>query len=89
MDAELRIHLEGMEQRLRDSIHESEARSKSHTETVETRLLNEFWKWGRTTDASYCQNSGVVAGLDVRVGVLEDRVAELERGDSAEPGRAS
>ncbi len=53
-----------------------------HTEEVETKLLREFWKWARTADARYRQNTGEVFGLNERVRLIEDRVAELERGSA-------
>jgi hypothetical protein len=64
MDAELKTHLEAMESRLQTKIAEVESglkdytderlkklelRLREHTETVETRLLSEFWKWARTS----------------------------------------
>jgi len=51
----------------------------AHTEEVETRLLTEFWKWARTSDARYRQSHSMVEAMDHRVQVVEDRVAELER----------
>ena len=94
MDAELKQHLEGMESRLTSRAEEtetrllthmeriareSEGRSRAYTEEVETRLLGEFWKWARTADARYRQNMSVVALLDDRVQLVEDRISELER----------
>lgn len=83
MDAELKSYLDGMETRLRahvdTAVTASEARSRAHTETVETRLLNEFWKWARTADARYNQHQAVVGGLDIRVRTIEDRLSDLER----------
>jgi hypothetical protein len=58
---------------------ESEGRSRAYAEEVETRLLGEFWKWARTADARYRQNMSVVALLDDRVQLVEDRISELER----------
>jgi hypothetical protein len=43
MDAELRTHLEEMEARLK-------AHTSLECEKVETKLLREFYKWGRTSD---------------------------------------
>lgn len=61
-------HLSKVEQRLRE-----------HTETVETRLLGEFWKWARTAEMRYNQVHATVNGVDQRLQVIEDRVAEVER----------
>ena len=52
---------------------------REHTETVETRLLGEFFKWARTSDLRYRQGHAVVGALDDRVQAAEDRIAELER----------
>jgi hypothetical protein len=90
MEQELKSHLEAMESRLnsradqaearlRAHVDQSEERSRSHTETVETRLLNEFWKWAKTADARYRQHQAVVGGLDIRVQTIEDRLSDLER----------
>ena len=43
MDAELKQHLENMEARLKTHV-------SAECEKVEAKLLNEFWKWGRTSD---------------------------------------
>jgi hypothetical protein len=68
-----------VESRLLAHIDQSEERSRSHTETIETRLLNEFWKWAKTADARYRQHQAVVGGLDIRVQTIEDRLSDLER----------
>jgi hypothetical protein len=52
---------------------------REHTETVETRLLTEFWKWARTSDARYRQSQDNVGALDERVRLVEDRIADIER----------
>jgi hypothetical protein len=70
MDAELVAYLDEMKRDLRQ-----------HAESVETRLLSEFWKWARTADARYRQHQVVVGGLAERVGLVEDRLADLERGN--------
>jgi hypothetical protein len=67
MDNELKQYLESMEVRLR-----------AHTEAVETRLLGEFWKWARTTDARYRQHQSTVTSLDERVALVEDRITAIE-----------
>jgi hypothetical protein len=67
MDEDLKAYLESMEARLRE-----------HTEAVETRLLSEFWKWGKTADARYRQHHSVVNGLDERVALVEDRITAIE-----------
>jgi hypothetical protein len=54
---------------------------REHTETVETRLLLEFWKWPRQADARYRQHHGSVTGLDERLMLAEDRITGVERGE--------
>ena len=81
MDNELREYLQAMEARLRDNAEQMETRLRDHTENVETKLLREFWKWARTADARYRENQGAVNGFAERLMIVEDRVAELERGD--------
>ena len=71
--------LVGLETRLLGEIQSSEERGREHTELVETRLLTEFWKWARTTEARYRQETSVVGTLNERVKMVEDRVSELER----------
>jgi hypothetical protein len=80
-ETEMRLgaHVDETETRLRALIEESEDRSRAHTEMVETRLLNEFWKWAKTADARYRQHQAVVGGLDIRVQTIEDRLSDLER----------
>lgn len=67
MDNELKQYLEAMESRLGGRIDAAEMRMREHTEVVETRLLGEFWKWAKTTDARYRQHQGTVTTLDERV----------------------
>ena len=64
---------------IRQEMGEMKRELREHTETVETRLLTEFWKWAKTADARYRQNQAVVGAMDDRVGAVEDRVSELER----------
>jgi hypothetical protein len=77
-EAVVREHTESMEVRLRDRIGAVEVRLREHTEAVETRLLGEFWKWARTTDARYRQHWGTVTTLDERVALVEDRITAIE-----------
>ena len=62
-----------------DKLRETREYVREQVDASETRLLGEFWKWARTTDARYRQHHGEVNGLAERVGIVEDRVAELER----------
>ena len=74
MDEDLKTYLEEMKRELRD-----------HTETVETRLLREFFKWARQADARYRQHHSTVLGLDERVALVEDRITAIESGEHRAP----
>lgn len=60
-----------------------EVRMKEHTATsireMETKVISEFWKWGRTAEARYRKDHEAVRNADERLVQIEDRVAELER----------
>ncbi len=49
------------------------------SEKVETALLSEFWKWGRTSDMRTRQAITDTGLLGERVLAIEDRVSALER----------
>lgn len=80
--AELKHDMSGVKQEIagiKQDMVSLEIRLREHTESVETRLLTEFWKWAKTSDARYRQGQAVVGALDDRVQAVEDRVADLER----------
>ena len=86
MDPELKAYLDHisrdmseMRREMKLEMGEMKREMMAHTEDVETRLLSEFWKWARTSDARYRQSHAVVEAMDHRVQAVEDRVAELER----------
>ena len=79
-EARMLDHMAATETRMFEHMAAMESRLREHVETVETRLLGEFWKWARTADARYRQHHGEVNGLIERVALVEDRIAELERG---------
>lgn len=47
MDAELKQYLEEMKAELKAHTDAAEQRMTAHTEHTETKLLTEFWKWGK------------------------------------------
>jgi len=69
--------------RLDSRITESEARLKLHVseeiERVETKLLAEFWKWGRSTEQKTRRLEFSDATTVDRLSNLEERVFTLER----------
>ena len=82
MDEQLKAYLDNLTLglvQLREELLQTKQELREHTESVETRLLGEFWKWARTADARYRQSTAIVGSLDDRVQAIEDRVADLER----------
>ena len=51
-------------------------------EKVETTLLKEFRKWARSFESRVRVNELTVAGLHERMGLIEERVGELENPSS-------
>jgi hypothetical protein len=72
MDAELKQYLEEMKAEL-----------KAQAERIETNLLTEFFKWGRTSDMRTRQALENVTAFNERLMAIEDRVTSLERKPAA------
>jgi CHASE3 domain sensor protein len=87
MKRELRADLAEMEtrimQRVDGRIDAVEERMKEHVsaacEKVETTLLREFQKWGRTSDLRTNQAINTSQSVSDRLLAVEDRVTALER----------
>ena len=58
---------------------ELRAHVSEECEKVETKLLGEFWKWGRTSDMRTRQALAESAALGERLLAVEDRITALER----------
>jgi hypothetical protein len=56
----------------------TELRLLERMEKVETTLLSEFRKWARSFESRTRVTELTVAGLHERMGLIEDRVSELE-----------
>ena len=82
MDQELKEYLGAMEARMDTKLETGlgalESRLKEHVETVETRLLSEFWKWARSADIKSRQQGEGIHALDQRLAVVEERLTILE-----------
>ena len=52
---------------------------RSEIESVETRLLSEFWKWGRASDQRVRRVEHSDATTIERLAAMEDRLFTLER----------
>jgi hypothetical protein len=91
MDTEFKTYLEGMEARSMDRVggrlDAVEERMKTHVtrscDDVITKLLAEFWKWGRTSDVRTRQALDNVAAVNERLMNVEDRITALERRGAA------
>ena|SRR5665213_2180710 len=89
LDMEGRLHkalhgeLDDMEGRLHKALHgEIEGlRSDVHRdiESVETKLLTEFWKWGRSSEQKMRRVEFSDATTVERLSILEERIFTLER----------
>jgi hypothetical protein len=71
MDSELKQYLDAIEQRLADRI-----------EAVETKLLTAFHDWARPVEIRL----RTLPMLEERLGLLEERVSKIERGDKPANG---
>ncbi len=87
MDTELRQYLDAMEQRLMDRLEGVETalehRLSERIEGVETKLLTAFHDWARPVEIRL----RTLPMLEERLGLLEERVSKMERGDK--PGNGS
>ena len=86
MEGRLTQRADGMEAhltRLTQQADEMEARLRAHTsqecEKVETSLLTEFWKWGRTSELRTRQSMETMTTINERLLNAEDRISALER----------
>ncbi len=74
MDAELKNYLEG---KFSDVRSEFEA-VRREIERTETRLLTEFWKWGRASDTRIRRVEHSDATTVERLASMEERLFTLE-----------
>jgi len=87
MDEDLKQHLDAMEARLMERlagrIDAVEDRIKDHISRsdhdLETKIITEFHKWGRTSDMRTRQAITDVGLLGERMLAVEDRISALER----------
>lgn len=76
MDEELKQHLDGMKAELKAHVSES-------CYNMETKILTEFAKWGRTSDIRTRQAITDIGLFGERLLNVEDRLTALERGKDA------
>jgi hypothetical protein len=75
MDEDLRTYMAGLEHRLDEKF----ADVRAEIEACETRLLSEFWKWGRVADQRIRRMEHSDATTTERLTIIEERIFTLER----------
>jgi hypothetical protein len=71
-ETRLRTYVDGVETRLRTYIEE-------RSEVTETTLLSAFHNWAQTFEVRARGTSAAVREFDERLGLIEERVAKIER----------
>ena len=83
MEPELQQALAQLEGRLGARIDGAEARLRTYieerSETTETKLLSAFHNWAQTFEVRARGTSAAVREFDERLGLIEERVAKIER----------
>jgi hypothetical protein len=86
MDQDLKIYLEEKFSEVRTEIsgvrlelEEKFSEVRAEIEASETRLLTEFWKWGRTADQRMRRVEHSDATTTERLASMEERIFTLER----------
>jgi hypothetical protein len=64
--------IDAVEDRLKDFIRQADL-------DLETKIVGEFWKWGRTSDMRTKQALDTASAVSDRLLSIEDRVSALER----------
>jgi hypothetical protein len=72
LEGRLSTRIDAVETRLRTYIQE-------RSEITETKLLTAFHNWAQTFEVRARGTSAAVREFDERLGLIEDRVAKLER----------
>ena len=69
--------IDSLETVVNERIDSLETRVNERIEAVETKLLTAFYEWARPME----MRIRVLPSIDDRVGMLEERVSRIERGD--------
>jgi hypothetical protein len=67
--------IDAVEDRMKDFIRHAD-------QDLETKIIAEFWKWGRTSDMRTKQALDTASAVSERLLAVEDRVTALERKSS-------
>jgi uncharacterized protein (DUF2164 family) len=68
-----------MDEDLKTYLEEKFSEVRTEIEASETRLLTEFWKWGRATDQRMRRVEHSDATTTERLASVEERIFTLER----------
>lgn len=79
VDPELQQALAQLEMRLTARIDASGSRLEERIEATETKLLTSFHTWAQTYEVRARGTSSAVREFEERLGMVEERVAKLER----------
>ena len=83
LEGRLTARIDGVETRLRIYIEERSEELKTYieerSEATETKLLSSFHNWAQTFEIRARGTSAAVREFDERLGLIEERVAKLER----------
>ncbi len=77
MDSELREFLEAMKAELKAEIAALEERLTERARDMQTEVLRAFHDWGRPVEIKL----RTLPQLDERLGLLEERIGRIERGE--------
>jgi hypothetical protein len=80
VDARLKTTETKLNDRLDERLHAMELKFDERLEGMETKLLTAFHDWARTYEVRARGTSTAVRELDERLGLVEERIAKLERG---------
>jgi DNA anti-recombination protein RmuC len=82
-EGRLNARIDGVETRLRSYIEERSEALKAYVEergeTTETKLLTAFHNWAQTFEVRARGTSAAVREFDERLGMIEERLAKIER----------
>ena len=83
LEGRLGARIDGVETRLRTYIQERSEALRTYvderSEATETKLLSAFHNWAQTFEVRARGTSAAVREFEERLGLIEERVAKLER----------
>ena len=83
LEGRLTARIDGVETRLKTYIEERSEALRTYveerSETTETKLLSAFHNWAQTFEVRARGTSAAVREFDERLGLIEERLAKIER----------